>query len=131
MGLPSGVLSVLPGHRDITGKALASHPSVRKVDLVGNKDAAGAAGSIAGGDLATFTAELGGHAPLVVFDDGPLEEVVNAITLAGFFHAGQNGVGSMRVIVQSEIMEKCLIECVRAKSEEILKRWVHRLTQVG
>lgn len=58
-GLPRGVLSVLPGHSDITGKALVSHLLVRKVDLIGNKEAARAAGSIARGNLATFTAELG------------------------------------------------------------------------
>lgn len=119
-GIPSGVQSVLAGHRDITGKALLSHPLVRKVELVGSKDAARAAGSIAAVNLATFTAELSGHAPFVVFDNAHPEAAVNAITFAGYFGAGQHDVGSMRVLAQRDIMGKILVE-VGKKSDEIFK----------
>lgn len=98
-GIPGGVLSVLPGDSYITGDSLVSHPLARKVDLVGNKEAARAVGLTAGGNLKTFTAEIGGQAPFVVFDDAPIEAAVNAVVFAGFFGAGQNGIGSMRIIV--------------------------------
>lgn len=120
-GVPSGVLSVLPGDGDVTGNALASHVLVRKVDLAGSRDAAQVVGPIASGSLATFTAELGGHAPFIVFDDAPFEAAVNAITFAGFFGAGQNGIGSMRVIAQRNIMGNIMLG-VRDKCGEILKR---------
>ena len=59
-GLPDGVFNVLPGYGAITGKALVSHPLVKKVDVTGGTPSGRAIGAIAGGNLAHFTAELGG-----------------------------------------------------------------------
>ena len=88
-GLPDGVLSVLPGYGAITGKALVSHHLVRKVDITGGTAAGRAIGSIVGGNLAQYTAELGGKAPLLVFEKADVDVAVNGIAFGAFVASGQ------------------------------------------
>lgn len=65
--VPDGVLSILPGYGLITGKALVEDPRIKKVDLTGGTAGGRAIGEIVGRNLASYTAELGGKAPIVVF----------------------------------------------------------------
>lgn len=65
--MPDGVLSILPGIGITTGAALVSHPLVKKVDLTGGTAAGRAIGSSVGRGLKSYTAELGGKAPIIVF----------------------------------------------------------------
>lgn len=67
MVVPDGVLSVLPGLGAITGKALVSDPRIKKVDLTGGTAGGRVIGKIVGEGLKSWTAELGGKAPIIVF----------------------------------------------------------------
>jgi acyl-CoA reductase-like NAD-dependent aldehyde dehydrogenase len=107
-GIPDGVLSVLPGYGAITGKALVEHPLVRKVDVTGGTEAGKAIGKIVGGNLAKYTAELGGKAPLIVFKDANIDAAVNGIAFGSFIASGQTCVASTRIIVQNNIMSEVL-----------------------
>lgn len=120
-GIPTGVLSVLPGYGATTGKALVSHPLVRKVDVTGGTMAGKAIGSIVGGNLAKYTAELGGKAPLVVFEKAIVDAAVNGIAFGSYIASGQTCVASTRIIVQNSIMQE-VIEKLKAKVQGITGR---------
>lgn len=118
-GLPDGVLSVLPGYGATTGKALVEHPLVKKVDVTGGTAAGRAIGEIVGRNLAKYTAELGGKAPLVVFKDADLKAAVNGIAFGAFIASGQTCVAATRIIVHESIYDEVLKKLTtRAKSIE-------------
>jgi acyl-CoA reductase-like NAD-dependent aldehyde dehydrogenase len=120
-GVPAGVFSVLPGYGGTTGKALVSHPLVRKVDVTGGTLAGRAIGSIVGGNLAKYTAELGGKAPLVVFDDADIDVAVNGIAFGSFIASGQTCIASTRIIVDTKIKDDFLLKLLM-KVRGITKR---------
>ncbi|KAH6877283.1 aldehyde dehydrogenase domain-containing protein [Thelonectria olida] len=102
-GLPDGVFNVLPGLGSSVGKTLVSHPLVRKVDVTGGTSAGRAIGSIVGGNLARYTAELGGKAPLVIFKEADLDAAVNGISFGAFIASGQTCVAATRIIVEESV----------------------------
>lgn len=120
-GVPDGVFSVVPGYGAITGRALVGHPLVRKVDVTGGTVAGRAIGSIVGANLAKFTAELGGKAPLVVFKEADLDLAVNGIAFGAFVASGQTCVAATRIIVENSVMG-ALLEKLAAKAESIANR---------
>lgn len=120
-GVPPGVLSVLPGYGAVTGKALVSHPLIRKVDITAGTATGRAIGSIVGENLASYTAELGGKAPIVVFNDADLDSAVNGAAFACFVASGQTCVSGTRLIVQDGIYQTFMarflekVESIRAR----------------
>ncbi|EWC45241.1 hypothetical protein DRE_05968 [Drechslerella stenobrocha 248] len=120
-GLPDGVLSVLPGYGAITGKALVEHALVRKVDVTGGTAAGRAIGEIVGRNLAKYTAELGGKAPLLVFDKADVAAAVNGIAFGSFIASGQTCVAATRILVQNTLMADVLA-ALTAKAESIARR---------
>ncbi|KAI0465872.1 aldehyde dehydrogenase [Xylaria cf. heliscus] len=120
-GLPDGVFSVLPGYGALTGRALVQHPTVRKVDVTGGTEAGRAIGAIAGGNLARYTAELGGKAPLVVFAGADLRLAVNGIAFGSFIASGQTCIASTRIIVENTIFDP-LVDLLKAKTESVRGR---------
>ncbi|KAJ5537551.1 hypothetical protein N7494_007030 [Penicillium frequentans] len=120
-GIPAGVLSVLPGYGVTTGKALVSHPLVRKVDITGGTAAGKAIGSIVGGNLSKYTAELGGKAPLIVFEQAQIDTAVNGIAFGSYMASGQTCIASTRIIVANQIMDQ-VVERLKVKVEGITRR---------
>lgn len=120
-GIPDGVFNVLPGYGATTGKALVSHPLVRKVDVTGGTVAGKAIGTIVGGNLARYTAELGGKAPLVVFKEAHVDVAVNGIAFGAFVASGQTCVAATRIIVEESILDTVVAK-LQAKAESIAKR---------
>ncbi|KAI9452581.1 aldehyde dehydrogenase [Russula earlei] len=104
-GIPGGVLSVLPGPGATTGQELVSHPLIEKVDITAGTDTGRALGSIVGGNLAAFTAELGGKAPIMAFDDADIPSAVNGAAFACFIASGQTCVSGTRLLVQSGVYD--------------------------
>lgn len=120
-GLPDGVYNVLPGYGAVTGKALVAHPLVRKVDVTGGTEAGRAIGAIAGRNLARYTAELGGKAPLLVFRDADLRLAVNGIAFGSFIASGQTCIASTRIIVDNAVLDE-LLRLLKDKTESITAR---------
>ncbi|KAH8898417.1 aldehyde dehydrogenase [Thozetella sp. PMI_491] len=119
-GIPDDVFSVLPGPGNCTGTALVEHPLVKKVDLTGGTAAGKAIGTMAAGNLLRFTAELGGKAPLIVFEDAQVDIAVNGIASDRFIASGQTCVASARIIVHNSILDTVLKK-LTAKLESIVR----------
>src|SRR5690349_16801324 len=96
--LPPGVFNVLTGDRD-TGRALVDHEDVDMVSITGSVRAGMEVAGSAARDLKRVHLELGGKAPVIVFDDADLEAAAEAIAVAGYFNAGQDCTAATRVLV--------------------------------
>jgi acyl-CoA reductase-like NAD-dependent aldehyde dehydrogenase len=120
-GLPDGVFNVLPGDGPTTGKALVEHALVKKVDVTGGTPAGRAIGAIAGRNLAHFTAELGGKAPLIIFEQANIDLAVNGVAFGSFVASGQTCVASTRIIVQNSVFPQVLRK-LQKKAQSIEKR---------
>jgi betaine-aldehyde dehydrogenase len=95
--LPPGVFNVVAGDRD-TGRALVGHPTPAMVSITGSVRAGMEVAGSAARDLKRVHLELGGKAPVVVFDDADLEAAAEAIAVAGYFNAGQDCTAATRVL---------------------------------
>ena len=95
--LPEGVFNVVCGDRD-TGRALVEHPTPQMVSITGSVRAGMQVAEAAAHDLKRTHLELGGKAPVIVFDDADLEEAAEAIAGAGYFNAGQDCTAATRVL---------------------------------
>jgi betaine-aldehyde dehydrogenase len=95
--LPPGVLNVICGERD-TGRLLVEHATPRMVSITGSVRAGMEVAGAAARDLKRVHLELGGKAPVVVFDDADLEKTAEGIAIAGYFNAGQDCTAATRVL---------------------------------
>lgn len=95
--LPPGVLNVVCGGRD-TGRALISHATPALVSITGSTRAGKEVAAAAAADLKRTHLELGGKAPVIVFDDADVAAAAEAIAVAGYFNAGQDCTAATRVL---------------------------------
>jgi betaine-aldehyde dehydrogenase len=95
--LPAGVLNVICGDRE-TGRALVEHPTPQLVAITGSVRAGMEVAGSAARNLKRVHLELGGKAPVVVFDDADLAAAAEAIATAGYFNAGQDCTAATRVL---------------------------------
>jgi betaine-aldehyde dehydrogenase len=100
--LPPGVLNVVCGDRD-TGRALISHKVPQQVSITGSVRAGREVAGAAAADLKRTHLELGGKAPVVIFDDADLAAAAEAIAGAGYFNAGQDCTAATRVLASPRI----------------------------
>ncbi|MFN8017694.1 MAG: aldehyde dehydrogenase family protein [Acidimicrobiales bacterium] len=100
--LPPGVLNVICGDRD-TGAALVAHPTPQMVSITGSVRAGMEVMRAASDDLKNVHLELGGKAPVIVFDDADVAAAAEAIAIAGYFNAGQDCTAATRVIAQAGV----------------------------
>jgi betaine-aldehyde dehydrogenase len=103
--LPPGVLNVVCGDRD-TGRALVAHPTPQMVAITGSVRAGMEVAAAAAGDLKRVHLELGGKAPVVVFDDADVAKAAEGIAGAGLFNAGQDCTAATRVLVQAGVHDE-------------------------
>ncbi len=94
---PPGVLNVICGDRD-TGRALVSHEIPQMVSITGSVRAGIEVAQAAAAGLKRVHLELGGKAPVVVFDDADIELAAQGITDAGYYNAGQDCTAATRVL---------------------------------
>ncbi len=95
--LPPGVFNVICGDRD-TGRALVSHPVPQMVSITGSVRAGKEVAAAAATGLKRVHLELGGKAPVIVFDDADPAKAAEAIAIAGYFNAGQDCTAATRVL---------------------------------
>ena len=114
--LPPGVLNVVTGDRD-TGKALVEHKIPQMVAITGSVRAGMQVAQAASADLKRVHLELGGKAPVVVFDDADIQAAAEWIAIAGYFNAGQDCTAATRVIAH----QKVYADFVEALAEQAKK----------
>ena len=95
--LPPGVFNVVCGDRD-TGRAIVDHDIPEMVSITGSVRAGSEVAQSAGTKLKRTHLELGGKAPVVIFDDADLEAAAEAIAVAGYFNGGQDCTAATRVL---------------------------------
>jgi betaine-aldehyde dehydrogenase len=102
--LPEGVMNVVVGGRE-TGRLLVDHETPQFVSITGSVRAGMEVASQASKDLKRVHLELGGKAPVVIFDDANIEAACEWIAVAGYFNAGQDCTAATRVIVEASAYE--------------------------
>jgi 1-pyrroline dehydrogenase len=103
--LPPGVLNVVCGQGETAGAALVSHPDVAMVSLTGDVATGRAIAKAAADSLKRVHLELGGKAPVIVFDDADLEAVVATLTETGYYNSGQDCTAPCRVIAGANVFD--------------------------
>jgi 1-pyrroline dehydrogenase len=96
--LPPGVLNVIYGHGEPAGAGLVRHPDVAMVSLTGDVATGKEIARTAADTLKRVHLELGGKAPVVVFDDADVEAAIEGVKIAGYFNAGQDCTAAARVL---------------------------------
>ena len=100
--LPPGVFNVVCGDRE-TGAALVRHRTPQMVSITGSVGAGIGVAKTAADDVKRVHLELGGKAPVIVFDDADLELAAENIALAGYFNAGQDCTAATRVLAGRQV----------------------------
>jgi betaine-aldehyde dehydrogenase len=100
--LPAGVFNVITGDRD-TGRLLVSHPVPQMVSITGSVRAGKEVAAQAAADLKRVHLELGGKAPVIIFDDADPAKAAEAIAIAGYFNAGQDCTAATRVMTGPDV----------------------------
>jgi betaine-aldehyde dehydrogenase len=119
--LPPGVVNVITGDRT-TGAAMIDHKIPQMVSITGSVRAGMEVAKAASTDLKRVHLELGGKAPVIVFDDADIDKAVEGIGIAGYFNAGQDCTAATRVLVHKNVHD----EFVAA-----LTKWVAANVQTG
>jgi 1-pyrroline dehydrogenase len=112
--LPPGVLNVITGDGVPAGEAVVKHPDVRLVSLTGDVETGKIIARTAADTLKRVHLELGGKAPVVVFDDADPAAVAEGIKIAGYWNSGQDCTAASRVVAGPKVYDRLLEELVPA-----------------
>jgi len=112
--LPAGVLNVITGDGVPAGEAIVKHPEVRMVSLTGDVETGKAIARTAADNLKRVHLELGGKAPVIVFDDADPAAVAEGIKIAGYWNSGQDCTAASRVVAGPKIYDQLLENLVPA-----------------
>ena len=112
--LPAGVLNVVTGDGVPVGEALVKHPDIRLISLTGDVETGKIIARTAADTLKRVHLELGGKAPVIVFDDADPAAVAEGIKIAGYWNSGQDCTAASRVVAGPKIYDKLLDELVPA-----------------
>ena len=136
--LPAGVFNVVLGDRD-SGAALVANKIPQMVSITGSVRAGMAVATSAASDVKRVHLELGGKAPVVIFDDADLAKAAEEIAVAGYFNAGQDCTAATRVLVSPRVHEEFvdgLVEQAKgtatgAPDEDVLYGPLNNANQLG
>jgi 1-pyrroline dehydrogenase len=112
--LPAGVFSVVTGHGSEIGDQLVKHRDVRLVSVTGDTATGKIIAANAADNVKRVHLELGGKAPVVVFDDADVDKLVETLRFAGYTNTGQDCTASCRVVAGPKIYDELLTELVPA-----------------
>jgi aminobutyraldehyde dehydrogenase len=113
---PAGVVNVVAGRGPTVGSPLINHPGVRMVSVTGSVATGQKVIEAAVASVKRTHLELGGKAPVIVFDDADLEAVVASMRMAGFYNAGQDCTAACRIYAADRIYERLVADLGSAVS---------------
>src|SRR3954449_10870581 len=108
--LPAGVLNVIFGHGEPAGAALVRHPTVAMVSLTGDVATGKEIARAAADTLKRVHLELGGKAPVLIFDDADIEAAVEGVKIGGYWNSGQDCTAASRVIAGPKVYDDFVSE---------------------
>lgn len=114
--LPAGVLNIISGHGQPAGSALVTHPDVDMVSLTGSPETGKWIARAAADTLKRVHLELGGKAPVVIFDDADLDLLVEKISDSAYYNAGQDCTAATRILVGRHLYDDVVQALVRDAS---------------
>ena len=114
--LPEGVVNVILGRGETVGNTLINHPKINMVSITGDVATGKKVLAAAAKTVKRTHLELGGKAPVVIFDDADLEAVVQGIRTFGYYNAGQDCTAACRIYAQDGIYEKFVADLSAAVS---------------
>jgi betaine-aldehyde dehydrogenase len=107
--LPKGVLNIVTGPGNPTGEALINHPEVDMLALTGSVATGKHIARVAADTLKRVHLELGGKAPVIVFDDVSMESAMETIAGTGYYNAGQDCTAATRVLAAGDVYDDVVI----------------------
>ncbi len=107
---PAGVVNVVAGRGETVGAPLVAHSGVRMISLTGDVATGRKVLQAAAASLKRTHLELGGKAPVIVFDDADLEAVVSGLRMFGFYNAGQDCTAACRVYAGEQIHDRLVAD---------------------
>ena len=117
---PRGVFNVVTGHGDPAGSALVTHPEVDMICLTGSPGTGKWIASAAADTLKKVHLELGGKAPVVVFDDVELETALETIAGTGYYNAGQDCTAATRVLAGKGVYDDVVSGLAAQAKEQVM-----------
>ena len=114
--LPEGVVNVVLGRGDTVGNALINHPKVNMISLTGDVATGKKILQAAAKSVKRTHLELGGKAPVIVFDDADIDAVVNGLRAFGYYNAGQDCTAACRVYAGGKVYDKLVADLTSAVS---------------
>jgi aminobutyraldehyde dehydrogenase len=112
--LPPGVVNVVCGRGEPVGRTLASHPRVRMVSVTGDVSTGQKVLALAAANLKRTHLELGGKAPVIVFDDADIASVIAGIRTFGYYNAGQDCTAACRLYAGAAIHDRLVADLTDA-----------------
>jgi 1-pyrroline dehydrogenase len=112
--LPAGVLNVITGTGATIGDPLVGHPKVGMISVTGDTDTGKHIARVAAERVKRLHLELGGKAPVIVFDDADMEAAIENIKLFGYWNSGQDCTAACRVITGPKIYDKFVADLADA-----------------
>ena len=113
---PEGVVNVVVGRGESVGNALINHPKVAMVSLTGDIATGKKVLTAAAKTVKRTHLELGGKAPVIVFDDADIDAVVEGVKVFGYYNAGQDCTAACRIYAGSKVYEKLVADLASAVS---------------
>jgi aminobutyraldehyde dehydrogenase len=114
--LPEGVVNVVLGRGDSVGNALINHPKINMISITGDVATGKKVLQAAAKSVKRTHLELGGKAPVIVFDDADIDEVVQGLRAFGFYNAGQDCTAACRIYAGKKVHDKLVAELSAAVS---------------
>ena len=114
--LPEGVINVILGRGDSVGNALINHPKINMISITGDVATGKKVLQAAAKTVKRTHLELGGKAPVIVYDDADLEAVVNGLKAFGFYNAGQDCTAACRIYAGPKIHDNLVADLSAAVS---------------
>jgi aldehyde dehydrogenase (NAD+) len=131
VGIPSGVINVVPGFGEVAGAALAAHPGLKRMSFTGSPEVGRLVASACGANLVPVKLELGGKGAAVVFDDVDVDDTSRKLVQAITFHAGQVCCDATRWIVHEKIYPQFVDACVQRLKDVAVGYPLDPSTQMG
>ncbi|MCP1093868.1 aldehyde dehydrogenase family protein [Bacillaceae bacterium OS4b] len=131
VGIPDGVINVIPGYGKIAGDALSSHPDVDKIAFTGSTNTGRLIMQAASKNLKPISLELGGKSPNIVFDDASIDNAVNGSMFGIFFGQGQVCASGTRLFVQESIYDRFMESFVKKARSIRVGNPLDHMTQMG